>query len=57
VIYETGRLVVTAFFVKPLPVAMGPKSYAPKLFGEPATGTPPLPPTRITASPRSLVPS
>ena len=32
-------------------------AYAPKLFGEPATGTPPLVVTFITASPRSLVPS
>ena len=31
--------------------------YAPKLFGEPATGVPPPDATRITARPRSLVPS
>src|SRR5436305_6420505 len=30
---------------------------APKLFGEPATGAPPLEPTRITARPRSLLPA
>ena len=35
----------------------GQRNYAPKLFGEPATGTPPPLPTRMTASPRSLVPS
>src|SRR3981189_1176176 len=34
-----------------------PIIYAPKPFGEPATGTPPPDPTRITARPRSLVPS
>ena len=31
--------------------------YAPKLFGDPATATPPPEATRITARPRSLVPS
>src|SRR6185369_9219460 len=32
-------------------------NYAPKLFGEPATATPPPVVTFITARPRSLVPS
>src|SRR5207245_10045547 len=40
-----------------LRLAATTSDYAPKLFGEPATGTPPPVVTFITAKPRSLVPS